>query len=117
MRFKIDENLPVAVAAVLNEAGHDAMTINEQNMSGELDPMVASVCQSERRALVTLDMDFSDIRTYPPADYHGIIVVRPRTQAKTVVLALISQLIPMLEIETLQKKLWILQENGLRIRE
>lgn len=90
MRFKIDENLPVEVAAILKEAGHDAMTINEQNMSGELDPAVASVCQSERRAIVTLDLDLSDIRTYPPADNHGIIVIRPRNQAKAVVLALIA---------------------------
>ncbi len=117
MRFKIDENLPVEVAAMLNEAGHDAMTINEQGMAGELDSTVASVCQSESRAIVTLDLDFSDIRTYSPVDYHGIIVIRPRIQAKPVVLALIGRLLPVLEIEPLQRKLWILQENGLRIRE
>jgi len=104
-RFKIDDNLPVEVAAILKEAGHDAITINEQNMSGGLDPAVASICQSEGRALVTLDLDFPDIRTYPQADFHAIIVVRPRNQAKAVVLALMGRLPPVLEIETLHKKL------------
>ena len=105
MRFKIDENLPIEVAVILNDAGHDAMTINDQGMSGTLDPNVAAVCQAENRAIITLDLDFSDIRTYPPAEHHGIVVVRPRSQAKPVVLALIQQLPALLEAEALDKKL------------
>jgi hypothetical protein len=31
--------------------------------------------------LVTFDLDFSDIRVYPPAGHHGIWVLRPRTKA------------------------------------
>jgi hypothetical protein len=66
MRFKIDENLPVEAAQLLNAAGHEAATIHDQHMVGQPDPNVASVCLDETRALVTLDLDFSDIRTYPP---------------------------------------------------
>ena len=66
MRFKIDENLPVEVADLLRANMHDAMTIFDKHMIGELDPKVASVCKSEERAIITLDLDFSDIRTYPP---------------------------------------------------
>lgn len=116
MRFKIDENLPDEAAESLRNAGHDALTIHDQQMVGDPDPQVAVICQSEQRAIVTLDLDFSDIRTYPPGSYHGIVVLRPRTQAKPVVLALMSQLIPLLETESLAGSLWILQENGLRIR-
>ena len=35
-------------------------------MAGAVDPDVAQACQKEARALVTLDLDFSDIRAYPP---------------------------------------------------
>lgn len=94
MQFKIDENLPVEAADVLRQAAHDALTIHDQQMVGQPDPRVASVCQSEQRVLLTLDLDFSDIRTYPPADYFGIIVLRPRSQAKPAVLSLIGQIIP-----------------------
>lgn len=66
MRFKVDENLPIDVAELLRANGHDAMTIFDQQMVGELDPKVASVCKAEERTLITLDLDFSDIRTYPP---------------------------------------------------
>lgn len=117
MRFKIDENMPVEAASILNDSGHDALTIHDQQMIGETDTQVASVCKLEHRALVTLDLDFSDIRTYPPGEHHGIVVLRPRTQAKPSVLQLLKQLIPLLLTEPLDGNLWILQENGLRIRE
>ena len=29
MRFKVDENMPIEVAAILNAAGHDALTIHD----------------------------------------------------------------------------------------
>lgn len=92
MRFKIDENLPREAAGQLTAAGHDAVTIHDQQLVGQSDPSVASVCQAEQRALVTLDLDFADIRAYPPEDFHGLVVLRPRTQAKGPVLALIGQL-------------------------
>ena len=94
------------------------MTIFDQQMVGEPDPKVASVCNAEERALVTLDLDFSDIRTYPPRAYPGIIILRPRTQSKPDVLALLDKLIPLLGgREPLAGNLWIVQENGIRIRE
>jgi predicted nuclease of predicted toxin-antitoxin system len=117
MQFKIDENLPIEAAESLRNASHDALTIHDQQMVGDPDPQIAAVCKSEQRAIVTLDLDFSDIRTYPPGEYHGIVVLRPRTQAKAVVLNLVSQLIPLLDTEPLAGNLWILQETGLRIRE
>ena len=117
MQIKIDENLPVEGAALLRQAGHDALTIHDQQMVGQPDPQVAAVCKSEQRGLITLDLDFSDIRTYLPADYFGIIVLRPRSQAKHAVLSLLGQMIPLLSSEPLVGHLWIVQENGLRIRE
>jgi len=110
MRFKVDENLPIDAAELLRANGLDAMTIFDQQMVGEPDPKVASVCRVEERALVTLDLDFSDIRTYPSAAYPGIIILRPRTQSKPDVLALLDKLLPLLiGGEPLAGNLWIVQ--------
>lgn len=117
MQFKIDENLPTLAAEWLCDAGHDAISIHDQQLVGEPDPRIAAVCQSESRAIITLDLDFADIRAYPPGEYEGIVVLRPRLQAKPAVLNLIAKLIPLLESEPLNGNLWILQETGLRIRE
>ena len=116
MRFKIDENLPVEVAELLREDGHEANTVLEQGLGGRGDPDIASICQREDLALITLDTDFSDIRSYPPEHFSGLIVLRLRRQDKTHVLTFIPRLIPMFSAETLVGCLWIVEEDRVRIR-
>ena len=82
MRFKIDENLPVELAELLANAGHEASTVFAQRLQGENDSRIAQVCARERRVLITLDLDFADMRTYPPQDYPGFIVLRVGSQDK-----------------------------------
>jgi predicted nuclease of predicted toxin-antitoxin system len=115
--FKTDENLPIEVAELLRQAGHDVQTVLDQSLGGEPDPRIAEVCCAEGRALVTLDLDFSDIRTYPPADYPGLIVLRPATQTITNLTRLVSQVIALLATELLAGRLWIVDESQVRIRE
>jgi predicted nuclease of predicted toxin-antitoxin system len=62
MRFKTDENIPIEVTELLRQHQHDALSVHDQQMAGQADPQVASVCQTEGRALVTFDLDFADIR-------------------------------------------------------
>lgn len=115
MKFKTDENLPEEVAELLREAGYDASTIRGQGMSG--DPDVASVCRRERRALVALDLGFADIRTYPPREYSGLIILRLNRQSKPRVLEACENALAMLKAEPLAGRLWILEEERVRIRE
>ena len=82
MRFKVDENLPIEVAQMLRQAGREAATVLEQHLGGSEDAQLAPLCQLESRILVTLDMDFSDIRNYPPAEFPGLVVLRLRQQDK-----------------------------------
>ena len=114
--FKIDENLPVEAAGLLQQAGYDVKTVLEQGIGGSPDPDIAMVCWQEQRALVTLDKDFADIRAYPPGEYDGLIVLRIPHQDKPSVLALIERLLPLLEHEPLARHLWIVDERHVRIR-
>ncbi|MCR4407815.1 MAG: DUF5615 family PIN-like protein [Anaerolineae bacterium] len=116
MEFKVDENLPVEVAALLRQVGYDVVTVFDQNLEGSSDPEIASVCQEEGRALITLDIDFADIRAYPPAQFSGLIVLRLHRQDKPHVLEVIERLIPLLSREPLECLLWIVEETRLRIR-
>ncbi len=116
MKFKIDENLPVEVAELLRQAGYDAVTVVEQHLGGSPDPNVARVCQQENRALITLDTGFADIRTYPPNQYAGIIVLRLKEQDKASVLEVCADLVRLLAEESLTNSLWIVDEQHLRIR-
>ncbi len=102
MAFKVDENLPVEVADLLCQAGYDAVTVFEQHLEGSRDSDIASVCQEERRVLVTLDTNFAYIRAYPPAQFPGLIVLRLHRQDKPHVLEVIGRLIPLLSSEPLE---------------
>jgi len=116
MEFKVDENLPVEVADLLRQVGYDAVTVFEQHLEGSPDSDIASVCQEEGRALITLDTDFADIRAYPPAQFPGLIVLRLHRQDKPHVLKVIERLIPLLSSEPLEHLLWIVEETRLRVR-
>jgi len=65
MKFKLDENLPREGVQILRAAGHDAVTVLDQGLGGKPDPEIFAVVQAEGRALVTLDVGFGNIRTYP----------------------------------------------------
>ena len=117
MNFKVDENLPVEVADLLRGAGHDAATVLEQNLGGAADNQLAIVCHQEERAIVTLDLDFADIRTYPPEQFSGIVVLRLRQHDKPHVVQIMQKFVQAVETETLMGKLWIIDEKRIRIRE
>ncbi len=66
MKFKVDENLPVEIADLLRSAKHDVTTVHSQRLMGAVDPRIIAICREEGRVLVTLDLDFSNVRAYPP---------------------------------------------------
>jgi predicted nuclease of predicted toxin-antitoxin system len=117
MKFKIDENLPIEVAVALREAGHDAINVVDQGLGGGADASVAEVCRREGRSLVTLDVDFANVQAYPPRDYPGLVVLRLQRQDKPHVLAVVAAVVPLLGEETLEGRLWIVDESRVRIRE
>lgn len=116
MKLKVDENLPREVAELMRQAGHDASTVLEQGLGGHADPDVAKVCAAEGRALLTLDVDFANVRRYPPSDFHGLIVMRLVRQDKPHVLGVVRRLCVLLEREPVERRLWIVEEERVRVR-
>lgn len=115
MKFKVDENLPLEVAEVLRAAGYDVLTVEDQGLRGVSDEALWSCSLAEGRSLVTLDLDFSDIRVYLPARY-GVIVFRASDQSKLRLTALAKHIVSVLEKEPLHDRLWIVEEGRVRIR-
>jgi predicted nuclease of predicted toxin-antitoxin system len=117
MRFKIDENLHDDVAALFAAAGHDVHTVYDEGLRGSRDDALMQHCNADGRALVTLDLDFADIRTYSPASHSGIIVLRVASQSRQHVLHVLKPAIALLASEALVGRLWIVAEAGVRIRQ
>lgn len=116
MKFKIDENLPIEATQLLQKAGHDSMSVFDEQLAGVSDAQIVERCHREERALITLDVDFADIRTYPPEQFPGIIVLRLQKQDRSRITEVLTRLIRRLETETLESKLWIVEEERVRIR-
>lgn len=117
MRFKLDENLPIELAHLLRQEGHDVTTVADEKLSGVKDQRLAAECLRERRALITFDLDFSDVRTFPPSEYPGLLVLRLVRQDPEFLLPVFQGVLPLLGSETIEGRLWIVEEGQIRIRE
>lgn len=117
MKFKIDENLPSEIKHLLTQAGHDALTVKDQGLSGNPDTNIAAICNQEGRAFITCDLDFSDIRAYPPQKYPGILVIRSDRQDKPTMVGLFRPVLDLLSKEQINQRLWIIEEDRVRVRE
>jgi predicted nuclease of predicted toxin-antitoxin system len=116
MDFKIDENLPVELAVMLTQAGHDVLTVRDQHLHGRPDGEVVQVCQQEHRALVTCDRDFANTCAYPPEQYAGLLVLRLTRQDKPHVMRVFEGVTPLLRQRPVHGHLWIVEETRIRIR-
>ena len=76
MNIKLDENLPLRLAILLKELGHDVDTVREERLIGHPDSEIWEATQKESRFLITQDLDFSDLREFAPGSHHGILLVR-----------------------------------------
>jgi predicted nuclease of predicted toxin-antitoxin system len=116
MRAKLDENLPVEAAELLRTAGWECDLVYDEGLAGADDPEVAAACQAGARVLFTLDLDFADLRAYPPSDYVGIVVLRPTEPSRRQALELITRVLPVLSAEWTEHRLWIVEPTRVRVR-
>lgn len=65
---------------------------------------------------MTLDLDFADVRAYPPESYPGIMVFRVPRQHTSLLTSILRRVTPLLNQEPVKRHLWIVEENRVRIR-
>ena len=76
MRFLVDANLPRAVIAVVQSFGHQVEFARDIGLGSAPDEQIAQYALQHKAVLLTRDLDFADIRRYPPDQYAGIAVLR-----------------------------------------
>lgn len=117
MRFKLDENLPREAEALFRSKGHEPETALDEALGGRPDEELLDACRREKRILVTLDLDFADIRLYPPASHAGIWILRPALQSVKMTLSAARGALALLDKEPAEQRLWIVENDRVRIRE
>jgi predicted nuclease of predicted toxin-antitoxin system len=115
MKIKIDENLPIRLAHVLAELGHDVDTVPEESLSGADDGRVWEAAQKAGRFLVTQDMHFADLRRFAPGTHCGILIVHLHEPGREALLRNVRQAFATEDANRWQGCFAVLTDHKLRV--
>jgi predicted nuclease of predicted toxin-antitoxin system len=76
VRFFLDANMPRSAVSALTQLGHEVEFSRDIGMANDRDEAIAARARETQAVLVTRDLDFADVRRYPPEQYAGIVVLR-----------------------------------------
>lgn len=118
MRFLLDANIPRSAIEAVTTCGHEVEFARDIGLSDAPDTRIAQRARQTGAALVTRDLDFSDIRRYPPDQHAGIVVLRlpDHATAAEIVIVLSRFLAERRFVENLSSRLAIVDENRVRFR-
>jgi predicted nuclease of predicted toxin-antitoxin system len=115
LKFKLDENLDVRLAATMHEKGLDGDTVLSEALSGASDEGIFEACKKTGRILITLDLDFANPFRFPPQSSPGIMVLRPQNANLSEVRSLLFNALSRSKEESIQGRLWIVEPGRVRV--
>jgi predicted nuclease of predicted toxin-antitoxin system len=101
---------------LLRNAGYEADRVHDEGLSGAIDASVWERVCAEGRFFITLDLDFADIRRYPPGSHHGILLLRARSRSRPAVLQVLQRVLSEQQLDNLSGCLAVADETHTRIR-
>jgi len=118
MRFLVDANMPRSTLALLASLGHTGEHARDIGLGHAADAEIAAYARSRGAAIITRDVDFADIRNYPPPDYRGILVLRmPDDAVAQTIVNLLERFLKQTELATrIPGHLVILETDRVRFR-
>lgn len=115
MRLKLDENLGRWIEQRCRDAGHDVDTVHDEGLASADDRTIFSAGVAEGRALITLDLDFSNPMRFDPVESAGIAVLRvPAYPTRKDLDEVVETLLTGLDTRDLQGHLWIVRSDRIR---
>ena len=116
MKIKLDENMPLCLAARLGVLGHDVQTVREEGMEGHLDETIWEIAQKEYRFLITQDLDIADARRYAPGSHRGILLVRLRIPKRRALIRRVEELFRQEDVSRWERCMVSATESKVRVR-
>lgn len=116
MKFKLDENLPAELAALLTVQGHDVHTVPEESLVGRPDGELFRAATDEQRILLTQDLDFSDVRKFRPGTHAGVVLIRLRDPSRRRIIERFRRILESEVVDTWGGCFVVLSDRKLRVR-
>jgi predicted nuclease of predicted toxin-antitoxin system len=117
MKLKLDENLSRHLKPVLTGLGHDVLTAADEGLLSHPDVEVAAYSASEDRILLTLDIEFADLRKYPPGSHPGIVLFRPVSLGPLSVNRFVERFVRSTDLSALSGCVAVVEPQGIRVRQ
>ncbi|OKH23925.1 DUF5615 family PIN-like protein [Chroogloeocystis siderophila] len=120
LKFFLDHCVPTSIGQALQDNGYKVLVLKDHIPINSPDEIVIAKAQELGAILVSLNGDFADIVTYPPAEYLGIISIQLQNHPEIIPL-LMQRLVNYLSTQSImeyyQGKLLIVEVNRIRTRE
>jgi len=118
--FFADHCVSNAIMQTLHDAGHDVLRLRDQLPIESPDPVVMAKAQELDALLLSLNGDFADIVSYPPANYQGIIALQVRNHPE-IIPPLMARLRDYLSLHSDRQyyrgKLLVVEVHRIRVRQ
>lgn len=116
MKIKLDENVSQSLCSIFAAHGGQADTAYSEGLGGSTDEVLFNHALKENRLLVTCDLDFADIRRFPPSSTGGILVLRLANRSAISVANRIDELLKTIDISKLRGSTTIVMDDRIRMR-
>ena len=113
---KLEEHLGKATLQLLRAGEYDVGTVLGERLSGSTDELLWSRVVADGRLLITLDLDFSDVRRFRPGTHPGILLIRARSTSSSAVLRVLRRVLAERSLEDLRGCLAVADERSTRVR-
>ena len=114
-----DQCVPAEITDTLRGHGHKVSLLREVLPIRSIDPVVIAKAQELGSILLTLNGDFADIVSYPPARFLGIVSIQLHNHPE-IIPQLMARLLPFLDAHPEQEffhgRLFLVEVHRVRIR-
>lgn len=117
MRFLIDMNLSPLTAKYLGKQGHEVVHARDLGLKQAKDRELLKVAISERRIVITQDLDFGDLIIFSEEVTPGAIIVRVRNATPGHINSLLRKLLSTITEEEIKGTVAVVEEDRVRIHE
>ena len=119
LRLFADQCVPLEIILAVRGQGHEVLPLREHLPIRSIDPLVIAKAQELDCVLLSLNGDFADIVTYPPAGYGGIIALQLHNHPE-IIPPLVAHLGRYLDAqadrEFFRGKLFVVEVHRIRVR-
>jgi hypothetical protein len=116
MSILLDHCVPNKFLHLLTSWGYNATLLSQHIPPDSDDSDVLELAQLLDAVLLTLDLDFSNILTYPPSNYAGILVMLYKAQDEPELIITLQKVLADMYRDDLRGVLIIIEAKRYRVR-